>query len=123
MALWPDDVFVDFDRGITSAINRWREALGDSAENPVFVETVGRRGYRWIVPTYIPPEPGAPQEPLPVAAVPPDAIVEVVPGAKVGEKWPYVIGVAGGRAFDLSAASSTKGWPVLRFLKGGSRHA
>ncbi len=53
-ALWPDDVFVDFDRGIISAINRLRDALGDSAENPVFIETVGRRGYRWIVPTYCP---------------------------------------------------------------------
>ena len=51
-ALWPDDVFVDFDRGITSAINRLRDALGDSAENPIFVETVGRRGYRWIAPTF-----------------------------------------------------------------------
>ena len=53
-ALWPDDVFVDFDRGITSTINRLREALGDSAENPVFIETVGRRGYRWIAPTHVP---------------------------------------------------------------------
>ena len=51
-ALWPGDVFVDFDRGIYTAINRLREALGDSAENPVFLETVGRRGYRWIAPAY-----------------------------------------------------------------------
>jgi DNA-binding winged helix-turn-helix (wHTH) protein/tetratricopeptide (TPR) repeat protein len=50
--LWPEDVYVDFDRGITSAINRLREALGDSADNPVFIETVGRRGYRWIAPTH-----------------------------------------------------------------------
>jgi TolB-like protein/DNA-binding winged helix-turn-helix (wHTH) protein len=49
-ALWPDGVFVDFDHGISSAINRLRDALGDSAENPIFVETVGRRGYRWIGP-------------------------------------------------------------------------
>lgn len=49
-ALWPDDVFVDFDHGISSAINRLRDALGDSAENPIFVETVERRGYRWIAP-------------------------------------------------------------------------
>ncbi len=50
-ALWPDGVYVDFDRGVISAINRLRDALGDSAENPVFIETVGRRGYRWIAPT------------------------------------------------------------------------
>jgi TolB-like protein/DNA-binding winged helix-turn-helix (wHTH) protein len=49
-ALWPGDVFVDFDHGISSAINRLRDALGDSAENPIFVETVERRGYRWIGP-------------------------------------------------------------------------
>ena len=58
--LWPDGVYVDFDRGVISAINRLRDSLGDSAENPVFIETVGRRGYRWIAPTHIsepPPEP------------------------------------------------------------------
>ena len=49
-ALWPGDVFVDFDRGISSAIKRLRDALGDSADNPIFVETVERRGYRWIAP-------------------------------------------------------------------------
>ena len=58
-ALWPDDVFVDFDLGIRSAIKRLRDALGDSAENPIFVETVDRRGYRWIAPTHIEPPPEA----------------------------------------------------------------
>lgn len=53
--LWPDGVYVDFDRGVISAINRLRDALGDSAENPIFIETVGRRGYRWIAPTHIEP--------------------------------------------------------------------
>jgi DNA-binding winged helix-turn-helix (wHTH) protein/TolB-like protein len=52
-ALWPGDVFVDFDLGIRSAIKRLRDALGDSAENPIFVETVDRRGYRWIAPTHV----------------------------------------------------------------------
>jgi len=56
-ALWPDDVFVDFDLGIRSAIKRLRDALGDSAENPIFVETVDRRGYRWIAPTHVEPTP------------------------------------------------------------------
>jgi DNA-binding winged helix-turn-helix (wHTH) protein/tetratricopeptide (TPR) repeat protein len=51
-ALWPDGVFVDFDHGISSAINRLRDALGDSADNPIFVETVERRGYRWIAPIH-----------------------------------------------------------------------
>lgn len=52
--LWPQDIFVDFDRGISSAIKRLRDALGDSADNPVFIETVERRGYRWIAPTHLP---------------------------------------------------------------------
>jgi len=49
-SLWPGDVYVDFDRAIRSAVKRLRDALGDSADNPLFVETVERRGYRWIGP-------------------------------------------------------------------------
>src|SRR5437764_7783188 len=47
--LWPADTFVDFDHGLNKAVNKIRDALGDSAENPRFVETVARRGYRLIV--------------------------------------------------------------------------
>jgi Tol biopolymer transport system component/DNA-binding winged helix-turn-helix (wHTH) protein len=46
--LWPADTFVDFDHGLNAAIKRLRDALGDSAENPRFVETVARRGYRFL---------------------------------------------------------------------------
>src|SRR3954468_16817491 len=46
--LWPADTFVDFDHGLNKAVNKVREALGDSAESPRFVETVGRRGYRFV---------------------------------------------------------------------------
>src|SRR5690349_7057454 len=48
--LWPADTFVDFDHSLNAAIRRLRDALGDSAENPRFVETVARRGYRFIAP-------------------------------------------------------------------------
>jgi DNA-binding winged helix-turn-helix (wHTH) protein len=48
--LWPAGTFVDFDRGLNKAINHLREALGDSAEEPHFIETFPRRGYRFIVP-------------------------------------------------------------------------
>jgi len=48
--LWPEDTFVDFDQGLNKAINKIREALGDSAENPRFVETLPKRGYRFIAP-------------------------------------------------------------------------
>lgn len=48
--LWSADTFVDFNHSLNSAIRRLRDALGDSAENPRFVETLGRRGYRFIAP-------------------------------------------------------------------------
>jgi len=48
--LWPSDTFVDFDQSLNRAVNRLREALGDSAEHPRFVETLPRRGYRFIAP-------------------------------------------------------------------------
>jgi Tol biopolymer transport system component/DNA-binding winged helix-turn-helix (wHTH) protein len=46
--LWPDGTFVDFDRGLNAAVTRLRQALSDSAESPRYVETVARRGYRFI---------------------------------------------------------------------------
>jgi TolB-like protein/Tfp pilus assembly protein PilF len=46
--LWPDGTFVDFEQGLNAAVNRLREALGDSPENPRFIETLARRGYRFI---------------------------------------------------------------------------
>src|SRR5580693_243675 len=49
-ALWAADTFVDFDTGLNSAVKRLREALGDSADVPRFIETVPRRGYRFIAP-------------------------------------------------------------------------
>jgi len=52
-ALWPPDVFVDFEQGISSAVMRLRDALRDSAENPIFIETIERRGYRWIGPIQV----------------------------------------------------------------------
>ena len=49
-ALWSTDTFVDFEHGLNKAINKIREALDDSADNPRFVETLARRGYRFIAP-------------------------------------------------------------------------
>lgn len=48
--LWPDGTFVDYEHGVNSAVNRIREALGDKASQPRFVETLARRGYRFIAP-------------------------------------------------------------------------
>jgi cholera toxin transcriptional activator len=55
-ALWPDGTFVDFEHGVNSAVNRIREALGDPARNPRFIETLARRGYRFVAPVQPVPE-------------------------------------------------------------------
>jgi cholera toxin transcriptional activator len=48
--LWPEGTFVDYDHGVNSAVNRVREALGDTANSPRFIETLARRGYRFVAP-------------------------------------------------------------------------
>jgi len=70
--LWPADTFVEFDKGIYNAMKRLREALGDEAETPRYIETLPRRGYRFIAPVAtldsipkpsvlpLPPQPGPP---------------------------------------------------------------
>jgi len=50
VALWPDDTFVDFEHGVNTAVKKLRQALGDSVENPKFIETVPKVGYRFVVP-------------------------------------------------------------------------
>ena len=60
-ALWPSDTFVDFEHGLNTAIKRLRDALGDSADTPQFIETIPRRGYRFIAAI----EPGPPAAPAP----------------------------------------------------------
>jgi DNA-binding winged helix-turn-helix (wHTH) protein/Tol biopolymer transport system component len=59
--LWPADTFVDFDHGLNAAVKRLRDALGDSAENPRFIETLSRRGYRFLAPVH-----GMAQESTPI---------------------------------------------------------
>ena len=63
--LWPAETFVDFEHGLNAAVRRLRDALGDSADVPRFVETLPRRGYRFIAPVvrHLPPR-SSPQRPL-----------------------------------------------------------
>jgi DNA-binding winged helix-turn-helix (wHTH) protein/tetratricopeptide (TPR) repeat protein len=66
-ALWQSDIFVDFEQGISSAVMRLRDALRDSADNPIFIETIERRGYRWIGPIQrVEPVPEQSQESKPL---------------------------------------------------------
>src|SRR5271170_2282988 len=48
--LWPEDTFVDFETGLNTAVSKLRDALSDSAETPRYIETIPRRGYRFIPP-------------------------------------------------------------------------
>jgi len=69
--LWPTDTFVDFDHSLNSSINKLREALGDSSEVPRFIETLHRRGYRFIAPVCRSPAPvKEPEQPVPVVETP-----------------------------------------------------
>jgi len=63
--LWPDGTVVDFDHGVNSAVNRIREALGDSAADSRFVQTMARRGYRFVAPVE---RIGRVEEPVPQSA-------------------------------------------------------
>ena len=81
--LWPADTFVDFDHGLNKAINKIREALGDSAGSPRFVETVARRGYRFlaevkVADAIVAHDAGSLSQSLPMATVPslPDLAVK-----------------------------------------------
>src|SRR5512143_4034169 len=68
--LWPCDTFVDFEHGLNKAVNKIRRALGDSADSPRFVETVGRRGYRFMADVSV-VDVAPPENPEPVAGRPP----------------------------------------------------
>jgi DNA-binding winged helix-turn-helix (wHTH) protein len=68
-SLWPDDTFVDFDYGVNTAIKKVRWALGDSADNPRFIQTVPRKGYRFIAPVTLEQSPVV-STPVPVGGFP-----------------------------------------------------
>jgi DNA-binding winged helix-turn-helix (wHTH) protein/Tol biopolymer transport system component len=80
--LWPADTFVDFERGLNKAINRLRRALGDSAAEPRYIETVPKRGYRFIAALErSPPREDAPAEPRATASSPRRRVLVACAGA------------------------------------------
>ncbi len=70
--LWPSDTFVDFEHGLNAAVRRLRDALGEDATSPRFIETLPRRGYRFIAPVST----LSPQLPAALQPQPPDVTVE-----------------------------------------------
>jgi DNA-binding winged helix-turn-helix (wHTH) protein len=63
--LWPDGTFVDFDQSVNFAVRQIRETLGDSADRPLYIETVPRRGYRFIAPVQAGAAAVSPAAPVP----------------------------------------------------------
>jgi TolB-like protein/DNA-binding winged helix-turn-helix (wHTH) protein/Flp pilus assembly protein TadD len=92
--LWPANTFVDFDHGLNKAINKIREALGDSAEAPRFVETVARRGYRFLADVRISPPTGPMPSATAVSAPAPSPAVAAPPAAPpvhAHPRWRWVL--------------------------------
>ncbi|MGB8061527.1 MAG: winged helix-turn-helix domain-containing protein [Candidatus Sulfotelmatobacter sp.] len=86
--LWPSDTFVDFDHSLNTAINKVREALGDSASSPRYVETLARRGYRFIAPVQSEPRNAAIE---PAAGIPAPAAHAADPSSRPASEPPVAI--------------------------------
>ena len=124
--LWPADTFVDFDHGLNKAVNKIREALGDSAESPRFVETVSRRGYRFLAevkdadaaPVRRPELAVPPQQPQPAPEAPdrPDSPGKVpeVKSLSLSHMWKIAVLVL------LLAAASLAIWKLHSWNRSSS---
>src|SRR5215472_3285114 len=129
-ALWHDDTFVDFETGLNTIIKRLRETLGDSAENPSFIETVPKRGYRFIAPVTAPdsvPEAAANKtdvdRKIPVRRVLQVSALLVVVAASVGfalRRW-NASAAAPPRVLDFAQVTSDGNAKNGRLLSDGSR--
>jgi eukaryotic-like serine/threonine-protein kinase len=84
--LWPNDTVVEFEHSINAAMKRLRQALGDSPENPRYIETLARRGYRWMVPVeWVEPAPAPSRTPADTSASPSNLIGKKVSHYRVLE--------------------------------------
>lgn len=106
--LWSEDTFVDFEAGLNAAVKRVREALGDSAASTTFIETLPRRGYRFIAPVeVVPAGEGSTDEPAaPVVATTgpsPATAAGVVGLARPGRWWRMVALAAASIAVAIGA--------------------
>src|SRR5467141_2603562 len=89
--MWPGNTFVDYELALKKAVNRLREVFGDSAESPHFIETVPRRGYRFIGSiTPLPSNPSDPREPPLLGAVDVGERPEAAPPARARTPWKLI---------------------------------
>jgi TolB-like protein/DNA-binding winged helix-turn-helix (wHTH) protein/tetratricopeptide (TPR) repeat protein len=112
--LWPADTFVEFENNLNSAVKRLRAALGDSAETPRFIETLPRRGYRFLVPVQVVPEEGPPaSDPVPPSPEPAGAVTAPEsPSLGVGSVRRMAAMAAAGLALVALVWSAVNGWSL-----------
>jgi TolB-like protein/DNA-binding winged helix-turn-helix (wHTH) protein/Flp pilus assembly protein TadD len=112
--LWPADTFVDFEHNLNSAVKRLRAALGDSADTPRFIETLPRRGYRFLVPVESVPD-SAPSAAVPETPAPSEAVlpVEAAPPPDRGLSMRRAASIAAvGASLMVLLWTIVNGWPL-----------
>src|SRR5262245_29806564 len=92
--LWPGDTFVEFENGLNNAMSRLRDVLGDSADSPRYIETLPRRGYRFVAPVEQPPVIEADPVPAPALSGAPSGIEGRDRATWRRSRWLVVAGVA-----------------------------
>ena len=107
-ALWGDNTFIEFDQGLNTCIRQIRTVLGDDADVPRFVETLPRRGYRFLAPVE-----SIGQQPRPAPAPPPELLDEPVTPATSRPRWPWMTPVAAVAVMAIIGAA-TIGIPRLQ---------
>src|SRR5215468_4023579 len=110
--LWPADTFVDFEHSLNSAVKKLRQALGDSSGSPRFVETLARRGYRFIAPV-TPDAAVIASSPAPVEPPGPLSLVETAPPAAAADRR-----LGPGRLAAIAAAAVLAGAAATWLVRG-----
>jgi DNA-binding winged helix-turn-helix (wHTH) protein len=113
-ALLPSDTFVDFEHGLNAGVNRLREALGDSADSPRFVETLPRRGYRFIVPVEW--NSVGSEQPTPVSSAADVSCSEASPGVQDISEMPPVTARSSLKTGERLSGPLARKW--LKFVLG-----